>query len=338
MKIDLMLDELFGEEQWAAAERAERDGYDGVWASETRHDPFPALAVAATRTSRVQLGTAIALAFARNPMSLAVLADDLQRYSRGRFVLGVGSQIRTHVVGRYSMPWSAPAERMREFLLAVRAIWASWATGERLRFRGEHYRHTVMTPMFDPGPNPYGNPPILLAGVGPRMTAVAGEVADGFFVHGFTTQRYLRDVTLPLLVQARGGSLRGFEISGMPFVVTGPDAVAIDAAATAVRERIAFYGSTPAYRRVLELHGWDGLADELHALSRRGRWAQMGTLISDEVLDAFAVVAPPSRVAGELRARFGGLCTRIAPYAPYPVPDGYWAPIVAELRDSRPTT
>ncbi|MGE3662021.1 MAG: TIGR03617 family F420-dependent LLM class oxidoreductase [Pseudonocardia sp.] len=332
MKVDLMLDELFGEEQWAAAERAERDGYDGVWAGETRHDPFPGLAVAAARTSRVQLGTAVALAFARNPMSLAVLADDLQRYSRGRFVLGVGSQIRTHVVGRYSMPWSAPAERMREFLLAVRAIWASWATGERLRFRGEHYRHTVMTPMFDPGPNPHGNPPILLAGVGPRMTAVAGDVADGLFVHGFTTRRYLREVTLPQLASARGGSLHGFEISGMPFVVTGPDPAAITAADAAVRERIAFYGSTPAYRRVLELHGWAALGDELHALSRRGRWREMGTLISDEVLDAFAVVAAPDAVAGALRARFGGLCTRIAPYAPYPLPDGFWAPIVAELK------
>lgn len=335
MKVDLMLDELFGEEQWSAAERAERDGYDGVWASEVRHDPFPALAVAATRTSRVQVGTAIALAFARNPMSLAVLADDLQRYSRGRFVLGVGSQIRTHVVGRYSMPWTAPAPRMREFLLAVRAIWASWATGERLRFRGEHYRHTVMTPTFDPGPNPHGNPPILLAGVGPLMTRVAGEVADGFFVHGFTTERYLREVTLTLLGEARGGSLDGFEVSGLPFVVTGPDP---DAAAAAVRDRIAFYGSTPAYRRVLELHGWAELGDELNALSRRGRWAEMGALIDDEVLDAFAVVAPPERVADALLARFGGLCTRIAPYAPYPVPDGFWAPIVAELTVSRPTT
>lgn len=329
MWVDLMLDELFGEEQWAAAERAERDGYDGVWASEVRHDPFPALAVAATRTSRVRLGTAIALAFARNPMSLAVLADDLQRYSRGRFVLGVGSQVRTHVVGRYSMPWTAPAPRMREFLLAVRAIWAAWDTGERLRFRGEHYRHTVMTPNFDPGPNPYGNPPILLAGVGPQMTRVAGEVADGFLVHGFTTGRYLREVTLPLLASARGGSLDGFEVSAMPFVVTGPDPAA---AASAVRERIAFYGSTPAYRRVLELHGWGGLGDELHALSRRGRWTEMAALVPDEVLAEFAVVAPPEGVAAALQARFGGLCTRVAPYAPYPVPEGFWAPIVARLR------
>jgi probable F420-dependent oxidoreductase len=334
VKVDYTLRGEVGD--WETAAEAERSGYDAAWLSEITHDPFPVLAVAATRTERIQLGTAIAVAFARNPMSLAVLANDLQLYSGGRFVLGVGSQIKPHITKRFSMPWSAPAERMREYLLAVRAIWSTWAGGEPLRFVGEHYTHTLMTPFFNPGPNPHGNPPIVLAGVGPRMTRVAGEVADGFFVHGFTTERYLREATLPALLEGRKAAgrddLDGFEISGLPLVVTGDTDEQRAAADAAVRKQIAFYGSTPAYRPVLEAHGWGELGDELNVLSKRGEWAEMGRRIDDDMLDAFAVVASPDTVAERLLARYGDVFTRLGFYAPYPLPDGFWEPIMRQVQ------
>ncbi|WP_028938213.1 TIGR03617 family F420-dependent LLM class oxidoreductase [Pseudonocardia spinosispora] len=334
MKVDFTLQGTAGE--WDAAVAAEGEGYDGVWLSEIKHDPFPALAVAATRTERVELGTAIALAFARNPMSLAVLANDLQLYSEGRFILGVGSQIKPHITKRFGMPWSAPADRMREYLLAMRAIWKNWETGESLRFVGEHYTHTLMTPFFNPGPNPHGNPPILLAGVGPRMTAVAGEVADGFFVHGFTTERYLRETTLPALLAGRKAAgkenLDGFEISGLPLIVTGDTDEQVATADAAVRKQIAFYGSTPAYRPVLEAHGWGELGEELNGLSKRGEWDEMGRRIDDDVLNAFAIVTPPNKVAAELLARYGDIFTRTGFYAPYPMPDGFWQPILRDVQ------
>ncbi|TWP51396.1 TIGR03617 family F420-dependent LLM class oxidoreductase [Lentzea tibetensis] len=282
------------------AARAEELGYDGFWLAETKHDPFVALAVAAGRTTRIELGTGIAVAFARNPMSTAVLANDLQLLSGGRFNLGLGSQVEPHITKRFAMTWSKPAARMREFVLAIRAIWHSWATSERLVFRGEFYRHTLMTPMFDPGPNAFGNPKIHLAGVGELMTEVAGEVADGFLCHSFTTERYLREVTVPALERGRakaGKSLEGFEISGMSFVAT------TDEEAADVKRQIAFYGSTPSYRKVLDLHGWGALHEELHRMSRRQLWAEMTELISDDVLRAFAVVGSPDEVVARLRER-----------------------------------
>ena len=334
MKVDFTLEGKAGD--WDAAAEAERRGYDGGWLSEIKHDPFPALAVAATRTDRMQLGTAIALAFARNPMSLAVLANDLQLYSGGRFLLGVGSQIKPHITKRFSMPWSSPAARMREYLLAVRAIWQSWATGESLRFLGEYYTHTLMTPFFNPGPNPHGNPPIILAGVGPLMTKVAGEAADGFFVHGFTTEKYLRETTLPALLAGRAAAgrsdLDGFEVSGLPFIVTGETDEQVEAAEAAVRKQIAFYGSTPAYWPVFEAHGWAELGQELNTLSKRGEWDEMGRRITDEVLHEFAIVAPPNKVAGQLLARYGDIFTRTGFYSPYPLPEGFWEPVMRELQ------
>jgi probable F420-dependent oxidoreductase len=225
---------------------------------------------------------------------------------------------------------------MREYLLAVRAIWSSWETGERLSFLGEHYTHTIMTPMFNPGPNPHGNPPIVLAGVGPRMTRVAGEVADGFFVHGFTTERYMRETTLPMLAEGRkaGGhdDLSGFEISGLPFIVTGDTDAEMEANAVPVRKQIAFYGSTPSYWPVLEAHGWNELGPELNAMSKRGEWEEMGRKISDEVLEAFAVVARPDQVARGIIERYGDIFTRCGFYAPYGVEDGFWAPIMREVQ------
>jgi probable F420-dependent oxidoreductase len=300
----------------AAAVAAETDGYDGFGAAETRHDVFPALALAARATSRITLQSSIAVAFARNPMTVAVLANDLQLISSGRFQLGLGSQVQAHIERRFAMPWGRPAARMEEFVRAIRAIWHAWATGERLAFRGEFYKHTLMTDFFNPGANPFGTPPVLLAAVGERMTAVAGRVADGLLAHPLTSADYLRERTRPALREARGGSLDGFALGLSAMVVLGADEAARARAEQAVRAQIAFYASTPAYRPVFDLHGWGELADRLNALSRRQAWAEMAALIDDDVLGTFAVAGD---VAAGLRDRFGALVDRISVYAPYDV-------------------
>jgi len=315
----------------AAAVAAEAAGYDGFSVPETRHDPFTGLTLAARATSRIALQSAIAVAFARNPMNIAVLANDIQLISAGRFQLGLGSQVRQHIERRFAMPWSHPAARMEEFIAAVRAIWQSWATGERLAFRGTFYQHTLMTSFFNPGPNPSGNPAILLAAVGEQMTAVAGRVADGMLCHSFTTQAYLRERTMPALRAARG-SLDGFTLSLPVLVVLGADSAARAVAEAAVREQIAFYGSTPAYRPVLDLHGWGGLHETLNLMSRRQEWAEMGKTIGDDVLAAFAVAGSPAEVAAAIRDRFGDVITRVSVYTPYAADPADLAAVTAALR------
>ena len=313
MLIDATLDaavETIGE----LAAAAEASGYDGVWAAEVARDPFLPLITAAAQTQSVTLGTSIAVAFARNPMTLATVANDLQRASAGRFVLGLGSQIQAHIEKRFSMPWSSPAARMRELIQAVRTIWSCWNDGVALDFRGEFYRHTLMTPFFSPGPNPYGAPPIFLAAVGPKMTAVAAEVADGLFVHPFTTTHYLDEVTLPAIdasLQAAGRDRSGFTICLPAFVATGVTDEEVRDAVQRARRQISFYGSTPVYRRVLDLHGWGDLQPELNALSKRGAWHEMTALIDDEVLETFVAVGDPATVAAELHRRFGGIVDRL---------------------------
>ncbi len=292
------------------ARRIEEMGYDGLFSAEVAHDPFFPLLLAAEHTERVELMTAITVAFARNPMTLANIGHDLNAYSGGRLTLGLGSQIKPHITRRLSMPWSRPAARMREFILAMRAIWDCWYTGAPLAFDGEFYTHTLMTPMFTPADVEFGAPRVALAGVGPLMTEVAGEVADGLIAHAFTTQRYMESVTLPALERglAKAGRDRGdFEVLCPVFVITGSDAAARDASLIAVRQQIAFYGSTPAYRPVLELHGWGALQAELNRLSKQGEWVEMGKRIDDEVLEAFAIIAEPDQVGARLRERFGGL-------------------------------
>ena len=292
----------------------EEQGFDGAITAELASDPFLPLLLAAEHSQRIELMTSIAVAFARSPMIVANLANDLQAYSSGRFVLGIGSQIKPHITKRFSMPWSAPAARMREFIQALRAIWACWYQGEKLDFRGEFYQHTLMTPMFTPTNNPHGAPPVLLAAVGPRMTEVAGEVADGMLVHSFTTRRYLTEVTLPAIergLAASGRSRGDFQISYPAFVVTGADEKAWQQSRTAVARQLAFYASTPAYKGVLDLHGWGELQPELNALSKQGQWVAMGERISDEILEEFAVVAEPGKVSGALMERFGGLVDRL---------------------------
>ena len=318
-----------------AAKEAEAFGYDGVWVPETSRDPFLPLALAAEHTERIEIGTSIAVAFARSPMTLANTAYDLNQYSRGRFILGLGSQIKPHITKRFSMEWSKPAARMREMVLAMHAIWDAWMEGAKLDFRGDFYTHTLMTPMFDPGPHEFGIPRVFLAGVGPLMTEVAGEVCDGFFCHGFTTERYLREVTLPALAAGRakaGKTMEGFEVCGPSFVVTGNTEEELEAAKVGTRRQIAFYGSTPAYRPVLDLHGWGDLQTDLNRLSKEGKWAEMGTLIDDEVLETFAVVGEPESIGPELQARYGDVVSRISFYAPYEADRSRWQQVLADIR------
>jgi probable F420-dependent oxidoreductase len=296
------------------AAEAEAEGYDGVGASETRHDPFLSLALAARETSRVELLSTIAVAFARSPMTVAQTAHDLQAISGGRFLLGLGSQVKPHIERRFSMPWSRPAARMAEFVQAVRAIWATWQTGEPLRFEGEFYRHTLMTPFFSPGPLSGGPPPVWIAAVGALMTETAGRVGDGLHAHSFTTATYLTEVSLPAL--RRGAVAAGRDpaevgVALPALIAMGDDRAALDTAIRATRSQIAFYGSTPAYLPVLEAHGWGGLHEQLHAASRRGDWAGMADLVSDDVLAAFAAVGSAAEVAAALRSRFTGLVTRL---------------------------
>jgi probable F420-dependent oxidoreductase len=320
------------------AREVEARGYAGLWASEVAHDPFLQLLAAGQATERIQVGTAIAVAFARSPMTLAQTAYDLQRYTHGRFILGLGTQIKAHVERRFSMPWSAPAARMREFVGALHAIWNAWQHGTRLRFEGEHYRHTLMTPMFSPPAHEFGPPPVYLAAVGPLMTQLAGEVADGLLVHGFTTERYLRERTLPSLeegLRTAGRNREQVAVTLPGLVVSARTEEEMATAAAAVKATIAFYGSTPAYRPVLELHGWGALGDELHALSigrREDKWTAMRDLVDDEVLAAFAVVAEPDDVAAGVRERFDGLVDRFSVYASYPAPLDLWDPLVAAFR------
>ncbi len=301
----------------AAAVSAELVGYDGFNVAETRHDAFTTLALVARATRQISLQSAIAVAFARNPMNVAVLANDLQLISEGRFRLGLGSQVKPHIERRFSMPWSRPAARMEEFVTALRAIWQSWATGERLFFRGHFYQHTLMTEFFDPGPNPFGNPRVQLAAVGDRMVTAAGRVADGLLVHPLTTETYLKERMIPAVRAARGGDLDGFRIEMSPMVVLGADAGQRARAEAAVRRQIAFYASTPAYRPVLDLHGWGAVADQLTQLSRRKSWDEMARAVTDDMLDAFAVSGDPATVAAGLGDRFGSAIDRLSLYPPY---------------------
>lgn len=317
------------------AKELEDVGYDGALTAETNHDPFFPVLIGAEHTERLELGTGIAVAFARNPMTLAGVSHDLQTYSQGRFRLGLGSQIKAHIEKRFSMEWSHPAARMRELILAIRAIWACWNEGTKLDFRGDFYHHTLMTPFFDPGPSQFGTPTIQLAAVGEKMTEVAGEVADGIILHGFTTERYVREVTIPALERgwkAAGKTRADFEICGPLFVVTGTTDEERERAREGTKQQIAFYGSTPAYRGVLELHGWGDLQDELNRLSKQGEWTTMGDLITDDILDTFAVVADPEDIPKALLARFGDIVDRLSFYAPYQSDPDRWKQILAGFK------
>ena len=293
-----------------AARAFEAAGYDGVMTAENKHDPFLAHAVAAVNTERMQLGTSVAIAFPRSPMVTANLSWDLQNASRGRFVLGLGPQIRPHNERRFSVPWTAPAPRIREYVNALRAIWTTWEQGEKLAFEGQHYRFTLMPPYFMPPSMGHKMVPVTLAAVGPHALRLAGEVGDGVRLHGFCTRRYLAEYILPHVAEgmARTGRAReNFEITGGGFIATGPDEEATAKAFELIRGRVAFYGTTPGYWGVLEMHGLGHLGRELNALSKQGKWAEMASRVSDDVVHLFAAVGTHKDIAKRVGERFGGL-------------------------------
>lgn len=310
-------------------------GYDRAFSFEAKHDPFLPLAVAAEHTSRLELGTAIAIAFARTPMTLANIGWDLQALTGGRFVLGLGTQIAPHITQRFSMPWSEPVARLREMVAAIRAIWRSWETGERLSFAGRYYTHTRMIPAFDPGPNPFGAPRILTAGFGPQMTALAGECADGFLVHPLNTRRSLEQLTMPAIAEglARVGRSRSdIEITAVTIVVTGRSEEEFVRSREAVREQLAFYGTTPAYRPVFELSGRGDLHVELKRRGAAGEWSAMSELIDDEFLAEVAVVGEPHEIAPQLRRRLGGITDHVSLVNNRAPDPRHFAEVVAQLR------
>jgi probable F420-dependent oxidoreductase len=320
-----------------AATGLERRGYDCCWTAEINHDPFLPLVLAAEHTEKIALGTSIAVAFARNPMNVANNGWDLQAYSEGRFILGLGSQIKPHIENRFSMPWSRPVQRMREFVLALREIWSCWQTGTELAFEGEFYTHKLMTPMFTPEPLAHEFPKVFVAAVGEAMTEMCGEVADGLLAHAFTTKRYFEEVTTPALLRGmeRSGRKRAeFQVSCPLFVVTGNDDAEVVANAVGTRKQIAFYASTPAYRKVLELHGWGDLQTELHRLSHAGEWDHMGSLIDDEILNEFAVVAPVGDVAKRVRERCDGVIDRVLVGFPATIDEATASAVVQEMRNN----
>ncbi len=302
--------------------RMEAAGYDGVRTAEMNHDPFFPLLLAAEHSEKLDLATSIAVAFARSPMNLANIGHDLNAYSKGRFTLGLGSQIKPHITKRFSMQWGAPAAQMRELVLAMRAIWANWYEDEALEFVGKYYRHTLMTPAFTPEDKQYGAPRVILAAVGPKMTEVAGEVADGMIIHPFSTLSYINSVTLPAIeagLAKTGRSRDDFELSYSCFVVTGRDEQEFAASKEAAQKRIAFYGSTPAYKGVLDSIGCGELQGDLNAMSKQGRWQEMGALITDDMLNEFGVVGEPHEIASQMLARYGSFVDRTS--ASFPVSD-----------------
>ena len=329
------------------AEQLEAAGYARAMTHEERHDPFLALGLAAERTSRIELGTNIAVAFARSPMTTAHTAWDLQLVSAGRLILGLGAQVRGHIVERFSMPWSRPAARMEEYVTAMQHIWDAWEHGRRLDFRGDFYQHTRTRAMFIPPTHPHGRPKVHLAAVGPRMTQVAGRVADGLLCHSFTTENYLREVTLPTLraaMDAAGRPSEAFEISYLALVVVADTAESFELQSRDIRQRIALIGSTPAYRGVLEHHGWGDAQTEFLALFREGRIEDMGDAVGDEMLRTFAAVGTPAEVAEVLLTRYGDAVDRITlmPARALPGPrsetsvlfPATWDPLVTRIRDA----
>lgn len=288
----------------------ESSGFDGVTTQENRFDPFLPLAVAAVNSNKIELRTSIAIAFSRSPMPVANVSWDLQTASNGRFTLGLGSQVKGHNQRRFSVPWSAPAPRLREYVQALRAIWRCWQDGERLDYQGKHYQFSLMTPNFTPEPLDCKLPSIQIAAVGPGMMKVAAEECDGVLLHGFCTRKYLEDVVLPRLangLEGVGRSRDQFEISGGGFVATGADDAAVHKMREWVRMRVGFYGSTPSYWPVFETHGLEDLGLKLNDMSKKGQWDEMTPEISDDVLDLFCAAGRHDEIADVIEERFGGM-------------------------------
>jgi probable F420-dependent oxidoreductase len=299
-----------------AAVTAKAAGYDGFFTAETQYDPFLPLLAAGMATEGIDLGTAVAIAFPRSPMVMAYTSWDLARLSKGRFMLGLGTQVRAHIIRRFSTEWDRPAARLRDYILALRAIWKTWQTATPLRYDGEFYQLSLMTPFFDPGPIAHPEVPVYIAGTGPRLSFVAGEVCDGFHVHPFHTIAYLDQVVFPNMVkgaESAGRKIDQVERVTTVFVITGESDSEIEQAMASVRQQIAFYASTPSYRPVLEASGWD-IGERLHAMSRRGEWAEMAELIGDDVVAEVGVVAPIDRLGAAIKEKYGDRVQRVGFY------------------------
>jgi len=321
MQFDTMLLTLNDLTTTGAYARAIEDmGFAALWTAETQHNPFLPLAVAATTTHRLQLGTAIAVAFPRSPTVLAHIAWDLQVSSHGRFMLGLGTQVKGHNERRFGVKWEAPAKKLREMILAIRAIWDCWQNGTPLHFTWEFYRLTLMTPFFSPKPMPYPMPPIYVAGVNPLMCRLAGELREGFHVHPLHSVKYLQEHVLPNILQGAATTGRGrrdISLMSAVFVITGDSAQELVAMRDKVRMQIAFYASTRSYWPVLEAHGWGDVGRQLNRLAAQGDWHGMAKAITDEMLDVYAVTGAPDEIPAMLHARYDGLLDRIACYFPY---------------------
>ena len=298
-----------------AARKSEERGYDIFSSSETGHNPFLPLVLASEHTNTVQLQTSIALSFARSPMDTAYIAWDLQNLSNGRFTLGLGSQVRGHIVRRFSMPWAAPAPRMREYILALRPIWDSWQNGSKLDFAGDHYSFNLMSPFFNPGPIDNPDVKISIAGVNPNMLKVAGEVCDGVILHSFTPPKYTRDVVIPNLqkgAERTGRSIEDIEISGGGFIVTGADEEELEKNKDITKSRISFYASTRSYSDVMDTHGWQDTHEKLYRMSIDGEWSKMGMQITDDMLDNFAVIGTYDQIASKIKSTYGRYATSVS--------------------------
>ncbi len=338
MKIDLSLLTYSLSDIPALARHADALGFDGLWTSEAAHDPFLPLALAAEHTRRLSLGTAIALAFPRSPAVLAYTAWDLARFSQGRFILGLGTQVKAHNERRLGVKWEQPVEKLREVILALRAFWDCWQNGTRLNFRGEFFKLTLMSPFFNPGPHDYPDIPIYIAGVNARMCRLAGELCQGLHVHPLHTVRYLQTQIWPNIeagLSESGRSRTDIQLASTVFVIPTDDPRQAAEVEQQVRRQIAFYASTPTYRPVLALHGWEAIGDRLGALAVRRRWDEMARLIPDDMLAEFAVSGPWAGLPALLRQKYGDLLDRVSFYLPF-IPgeqDENWQAAVAGFRE-----
>ena len=302
------------------ARAVESMGFHALWTAETAHNPFLPLTHAAAQTSRIELGTAIAVAFPRSPMITAQIAWDLAGQSNGRFILGLGTQVKAHITKRFGMPWAPPVPRLREYIEAMRAIWQTWQTNAPLRYKGEHYRFSLMTPFFSPPPIENPDIPIYIAGVNEGLCRLAGEMCQGFHVHPLHTTRYLKEVVIPAIeagARSVGRTRADLQLTCALFIATGRNDAEIREQAAAIKTQIAFYASTPSYRPVLDLHGWGDLQERLAMMVRNGQWQSMGDQIGDDVLHTLAVVAPINELAQAVQARYDGLLDRVGYYIPF---------------------
>jgi probable F420-dependent oxidoreductase len=315
------------------ARAAEDFGFAGLWTSETKHDAFLPLAVVASETREIELGTSVAIAFSRSPMEMAQTAWDLQDLSEGRFLLGLGTQVKAHITRRFSMPWERPTARLREYIQALRAIWESFQTEGPLKFEGEFYTHTLMTPFFNPGPIEHPETPVYIAGVNTRLARLAGETCDGFHVHPFHSPEYVRQTVKPAIAEGANEAGRDpgqVELATSAFVICTESEEEAAEQRESIRAQISFYASTPTYRTVLEAHGWEDVGERLGTMAREKKWREMPALITDEMLAAYAVEAAPDEIGPALEERYDGLLDRVALYLPFVEGerDEFWRAVV----------